>query len=154
MYFQHASAGKSTLLMHTISMQANDHSPVFLSSAHTRGLWLGKKNNQSTMRCNLQKYVRDSGFSRLIFTSSFITRKIIKMSFFEDQAGRPAVSVMHSPPLSLKRRVMISNTSYQKPYSPELHWRGHFNFIYYFHTLELPNRQTTQRWSSRLYLSY
>jgi len=39
MNFKHASAGKSTPLIHTTSMQAKEHSPVFLSSAHTtRGL--------------------------------------------------------------------------------------------------------------------
>lgn len=38
MNFKHVTAGKSTLLIHTSSMQAKEHVLVFLSSANTRGL--------------------------------------------------------------------------------------------------------------------
>lgn len=157
MNFKHASAGKSALLIHTISMQAKEHSPVFLSSAHTtRGLWLGGEKWTTNYEMLSMKKLERLGFVQINFYFFFKHKKNNKKElFWRSSTGRPAVSGTHIPPLSLKRKAMISNTFLctarcEKPYSLEPHLKGHFNFIYYFHTSELPNRQTTQRESSGL----
>lgn len=53
MNFKHASAGKSTLLIHALSMPAKEHSPVFLHSAHKETTTSGKKPKPTTLRCSL-----------------------------------------------------------------------------------------------------
>lgn len=138
---------KSTLLIHTISMQAKEHSPALSWAQYVQEDydWGKKPNNYEMLSIKMLKRL---GFLQMNFYFFFHHKKNNKKELLWRQyAEGPDVSVMHIPPLSLKRRVMISNTFLctarcEKPYSLEPHWKGHFNSIYYFHTPELLKRHT------------